>query len=114
MTKLELSLASKTSEWNEASKDLENKLSHVMDNFNDAVREKEHISAQLHRSEEACQGLREELKDSREHYTELVVANDHNKSQLLELNEELARTKEELSQQIAEKEEGLEKAEVTN
>lgn len=112
MTLLELSLTSKTCEWNEASKDMENMLAQMTDNFKDAMREKEDISEKLHTSEDSCQDLKEELKSSRESCTALEFVNDQIKSHLLELNEVLARTKEELSQQITDKEKGLEKAEV--
>ena len=112
VTELELSLASKTSEWMKSRDNLENELTHSMDNLKGAIRDKEDLLIQLRLSEENCQGLQKELNCSGENCTELEVVKDQLKSQLLELRETQAGTVEELKQQTTEKEKDLEKAEV--
>ena len=114
MTELELSLESRTSAWMKAREELENKLGHITDDFKDSISDKEETLAQLHKSDETCQGLREELQLSKESYTELDVVKNQIQDQLLEQSEALVATKEELNQQITEKEKGLEKAEVNH
>lgn len=91
---------------------MENELTHITENFKSAIRDREDLIAQLDQSEETCQGIKEELKSSRESCIELEVVKDQTKSQLLELMEALVGTKDQLNQQIKEKEKGLEKAEV--
>ena len=101
------------SEWSTKYEGLKSKLSNMTDNFDEVVASKESVSAQLAESERTCKSTEEELKVSREGCAALEKTKKEALVEVDQLKLQLARMQEELHIQIADKERGLEKAEVS-
>lgn len=119
MFELEASLTSekgKSSQLQVAKDSLQDKLADTSEELKGKCRElSRDLEAERERllhSKEACRGLEGELSDAKRVCSEMKDCKHQMKLRIERLEDEVAAAKEELSRQVAEKEEKMEKAEV--
>lgn len=112
MTELEKSLKISTSEWALKCDILKTELAELTKSLQEMCSLKESVTAQFLESERACESMKEDLKVTRETCASLEDVKQQNLHELENLTMQLMKTQEEVEMQRADKERGLEKAEV--
>jgi len=112
VTNLENELEKLNSEWNAKCNNLSSKLTATKNRLEEATSCRDKVAAQLEEQVRSCDSIEEKLTATQKSFTDLEGLKQQLFQEAVELKQQLRLTQEEVDAQRADKERGLEKAEV--